>query len=364
MPRDYYEVLGVAREADAKDIKKAYRKLAMKFHPDRNPDNPEAESKFKEASEAYEVLSDDDKRRVYDQFGHDGLNQSGFESNFSDFSDIFSAFGDIFGFGGRQQRGRRVRQGADLEVPLVLDFMEAALGTEKTIDVTRHVHCGTCDGDGLKGGAKPTSCSTCGGRGQVIQQQGFLRISTACPACRGKGKTVAASDRCSPCGGTGRTRETSTVKVKVPPGIERGMQIRYVGKGEVGDPGAPPGNLFITMDVQPHELFKREGAETYCQVSVPYPVMVLGGEITVPTVHGEVQLDVPSGTESGKVFTLRGKGLDSVRARRPRGDHHVQTVVAVPTSVSGDEKKLLKQLADLQGSEVAEKGLWGKLFGG
>lgn len=373
MARDYYEVLGVSKSASKQDIKTAYRKLAMKYHPDRNPDDPQAEVHFKEASEAYEVLSDDEKRRVYDQFGHDGLRGRGFDPNFTDFGDIFSAFSDIFGGfgfggagggGGRGGRGQRLRRGADLEVRVLLPFMEAAKGTEREVPITRHVHCGTCSGEGVKAGAQPQVCGTCGGRGQVIQQQGFLRISTTCPVCRGQGQQIRAEDRCGTCSGSGRTREMDEAKIRVPGGIETGTRIRYVGKGEAGDPGAPTGDLYVVIEVEQHDLFKRDGRDTYCPVAVPYPKMVLGGEITVPTVWGEETLDIPKGSESGKVFVLRGKGLDDPRGHRPRGNHHVQAVVAVPKSVTADEEKLLRQLAELQGNEVAEKGIWQKLFGG
>lgn len=368
MARDYYEVLSISRSASAQEIKKAYRKLAMKYHPDRNPDDPEAETRFKEASEAYEVLSDDEKRKIYDQFGHDGLKGRGFDPDFTDFGDIFSAFSDIFGgfggFGGGGRRGRRIRRGADLELRLVVDFMDAALGAEEEVTITRHVHCSTCGGDGLKPGASPATCGTCGGRGQVIQQQGFLRISTVCPACRGQGKSIAEGDRCGDCNGSGKERQTDSAKVRIPAGIESGTRIRYVGKGEAGDPGAPPGDLYVVIEVEPHEVFKRDGRDTYTSVSVPYPTMVLGGDITVPTVRGEESLSLPAGTPSGKVFTLRGKGLDDPRGHRPRGNHHLQAVVDVPTKVTSDEEELLRKLAEIQGDEVAEKGLWKKLFGG
>ncbi len=368
MARDYYEVLGVPRDVSKADLKKAYRKLAMQFHPDRNPDDPEAEARFKEASEAYEVLNDDEKRRVYDQFGHEGLKGRGFDPGFTDFTDIFSAFSDIFGgfgFGGARGRGpgERLRRGADLELRMAVDFMDAALGAERDVPITRHVLCGTCDGKGLKPGRSAATCGTCAGRGQVIQQQGFLRIATTCPACRGQGQTIRPEDRCSDCHGSGRQRQTEEMRIKVPAGIESGTRIRYVGKGEAGDPGAPPGDLYLLIEVQPHEVFKRDGRDTLTTVTVPYAKMVLGGSITVPTVHGETQLDVPAGTESGKVFTLRGQGLDDPRGHRPRGHHHVQAVVGVPKSVGAEEEKLLRRLAEIQGDDVAERGLWGKLFG-
>lgn len=372
MPRDYYEVLGVARDASAQDIKKAYRKLAVQFHPDRNKDDPSAEARFKEAAEAYEVLSDEEKRQVYDRFGHDGLQGRGYSPHFTDVSDIFAAFGDMFGFGdlfgfGGGRRGpsaggaRRARAGADLAVPLVLEFMEAAHGVKKDVTVARAIHCETCSGKGLKDGKLRKPCQTCQGMGQVIQQQGFLRIRSVCPACRGEGSTVSPDDRCPDCGGSGQQRQTDTITVTVPAGVDTGMRLRLSGRGEVGDPGAPPGDLYVTIEVRPHEVFKRDGNETYCEIPVPYPLMVLGGEITVPTVHGEEGLKIPVGTESGKVFRLRGKGIDGL-GQGP-GDHHVQVVVDVPRSVSAEEEELLRRLAELRGTGVQEKGFWKKLFG-
>ncbi len=369
MPRDYYDVLGVGRDASGVEIKKAYRKLALQFHPDRNPDDPEAEVKFKEASEAYEVLSNDEKRQVYDRFGHEGLRGSGYEPNFTDAGDIFSAFADIFGFGdmfgGGRGGGRRrgPRRGADLEYPLRLDFLEAAHGVRREIEVTRHVHCETCNGNGLKDGRTPSSCNTCGGAGQVIQQQGFLQIRITCPTCGGRGQNVSPEDRCEECKGSGRQRQSEKLTVTVPAGVDTGMQLRLVGKGEVGDPGAPPGNLFVTIQVQPHEVFKRDGPHTYVTIPVPYPVMVLGGDITVPTIDGEETLHVPKGSESGKVFPMPKKGIPRVNGRGPRGDHHVQVVVDVPKQVSEEEEELLRKLADHHDTQVQEKGFWRWLFG-
>ena len=370
MPRDYYEVLGVGKDVDEAALKKAYRKLALKYHPDRNPDDPSAEEKFKEASEAYEVLNDAEKRRIYDQYGHDGLRGRGFEPNFTDVGDIFSAFADMFGFGdmfgggGRASRGgRRVRPGADLEYPLTIDFLEAAHGCEKRIRVQRTAHCDTCKGTGMKAGKKRTKCGTCAGHGQVIQQQGFLRIRTTCPACGGKGELSNPEDHCGDCNGVGRVRTSEELDVSLPAGVDNGMQLRLVGKGEVGDPGAPVGNLYVTVEVARHEVFRRDGTHTYCTIPVPYPVMALGGDITIPTIDGEESLTIPQGTESGKVFSLSRKGIVRVSGRGPRGDHHVQVVVDVPTSLSTEEEELLRQLATLQGSGVQEKGFWRKLFG-
>jgi len=262
----------------------------VQFHPDRNPDNPEATAKFKELSEAYEVLQNVEKRQIYDRFGHDGLRGRGFEPNFTDVGDILShfseifGFGDLFGFNGGGGRGRGPRRGADLEVHLRLEFIDAVKGVTRDIQVTRNVHCTTCNGSGLKDGASPAKCATCAGQGQVIQQQGFLRIRTACPVCHGEGRSIAPADRCADCNGSGHTHTTETLSVTVPPGVDSGMQLRLVGKGEVGDPGAPPGNLFVTLDVEPHNLFKRDGPDTYCTIPVPYALMCLGGDIDVPTV--------------------------------------------------------------------------------
>ncbi len=367
MPRDYYEVLGVERGADAATIKKAYRKAALKYHPDRNPNDPEAEARFKEVSEAYAVLSDEQKRAIYDQYGHDGLRGRGYDPNFTDLSDIFNIFGDLFGgfggFGGGRARGRGARPGADLEYPLRLEFMEAALGVEKEIQVPKHVHCTKCSGSGLKAGASRKTCTTCGGHGQVIQAQGFLRIRTTCPSCRGQGQFVDPNDRCGACSGTGRERITETIRVKIPAGSYTGLQIRHPGKGEVGDPGAPNGDLYVTLEVMPHELFKRDGADIYVTVPVPFPVMALGGEITVPTVHGEESLQVERGTPSGHVVTLKGKGVARLRARGTRGDHHVRLVADVPKELTDEQENLLRKFAETLEVGVREKGFWQRLFG-
>ena len=372
MARDYYEVLGVARDAGTQDIKKAYKKAARKFHPDLNRDDPSAEAKFKEASEAFEVLSDGDKRRVYDQFGHEGLQGRGFEPNFTDIGDILSelfggGLGDIFGGGGRRRSGggggRRARRGAELEYPMPMTFMEAAHGVTKIVEIPRHVHCETCSGDGLRPGASATICATCGGQGEVIQAQGFLRIRTVCPACRGAGKTVSASDRCTDCGGSGRTRRTDKMEIRVTAGSYNGLQIRHTGRGEGGDPGAPPGDLYVTLQIEAHEVFKRDGADVYVTVPVPYPVMCLGGEIIIPTVHGEETMKVESGTDSGSVVIMRGKGVDQLRRRGSRGDHHIRLVVDAPTKLSEEQEEILRKLAILEDAGVHKKGFWSRLFG-
>ncbi len=365
MPRDYYEVLGVERSASPDEIKKAYKKAAKKYHPDISKE-PDAEDRFKEAAEAYDVLGNDDKRRIYDQYGHEGLNNRGMGADFThvNVQDIFESFfgggfADLFG-GGRGRRGPR--PGADLEYPLGVTFMEAAHGVTKEITVPRRVSCGTCSGDGLKPGAKPSTCSTCGGAGQVISAQGFLRVRTTCPTCRGRGSFIAREDRCETCSGTGKVRETSEMEVRIPSGSYSGLQIRHTGAGESGEPGAPPGDLYVTLQVEPHELFKRDGADVYVTVEVPYTVMALGGDIVVPTVHGEEDLHVKRGTESGHVAVLRGKGVDHIRRRGARGDQHVRLVVDVPTKLSEEEEELLRKLAEVQGTGVQERGFWKNLF--
>ena len=366
MARDYYEVLGVGRDASEPELKKAFRELAKQYHPDRNPGDPTAESKFKEASEAYEVLSNAEKRQIYDRHGHDGLKGRGFEPNFTDVGDIFSQFSEIFGFGdlfgGRRGSRGGPRRGADVELSIRLDFMEAVTGVAKEIQVPRHVPCDPCTGSGLKAGASRTQCNTCAGAGQVYQQMGFMRIRSVCPACQGEGKVSNPADRCPSCRGTGRQRVVEGLSVKVPAGVESGMRLHIGGKGEAGDPGAPAGNLFVVLDVAPHEVFKREGADTFVQIPVHYARMCLGGEITIPTVHGEEALTIPAGCESGKVFTLRGKGVDRVQSRSGRGDHHVQLVVDVPRKVTPEEERLLRELAALQGQNVDDKGFWKGLF--
>jgi len=357
--RDYYEVLDVERDADDKVLKKSFRKLALKFHPDRNPDDPEAEAKFKEASEAYDVLSDPQKRQIYDQYGHEGLRQGGASPGFHDVEDIFSQFGDLFGdlFGGGRSRGRRggPRRGASLEYGMRLDFMDAINGVKKDIEVPKNATCETCTGSGAKPGSKPTTCGTCNGVGEVIQQQMFLRIRTTCPRCAGKGKVI--TEPCGSCGGRGRTRITEKLSVTIPPGVDTGMQLRLAGKGEAGDSGAPAGDLFVTVQVQAHEFFKRDGYDVYCTVPISYPQACLGTQLKVPTVYGEADLSVPRSTPSGKVFTLRGEGITSVSGRG-RGDQHIQVVVEVPKSLSPEEEELLRRLATHQDGKVAGKGFW------
>lgn len=352
--RDYYEVLGVARDADKDAIKKAFRKLALQHHPDRNQGDPEAEAKFKEASEAYEVLSDDEKRGAYDRFGHEGLKGRGFDPGFQNVNDVFSHFGDLFEdlFGGRGGRGggRGGRRGADLEVGLRLEFLEAVEGCRKDVEVGRNALCTTCEGSGAAAGARPETCTTCGGQGEVIQQVGFLRMRSPCPHCRGRGTVIRSP--CRSCDGRGRVRTSEKLAVTVPAGVDTGNQLRLPGKGDIGEAGAPPGDLFVTLQVKPHEIFKREGLDVYCTLPISYAQACLGAEISVPTVFGDEKVDVPRATPSGKVFTLRGKGIRGVNGRG-QGDHHIQVVVEVPKKLTPREEELIRELAQLQEAKVS-----------
>lgn len=344
--RDYYEVLGVSRTASGDEIKKAYRRLAMKHHPDRNKDDTSAEHKFKEAKEAYEVLSDSDKRATYDRFGHDGLKTAaggagGFGAE--GFSDIFGdVFGDIFGGGGRQ-RGSQVFRGADLGYELKLDLEKAVSGDSITIDVPTQVTCESCDGSGARKGTEPTQCQTCGGVGQVRMQQGFFSIQQTCPACKGAGTTI--TDPCPSCHGRGRVRKTRTLSVKVPAGVDDGDRIRLSGEGEAGRNGGPPGDLYVEIRVNPHKLFEREGADLSCEVPISMATATLGGEVELPTLDGHVSLKIPAGTQSGKVFRLRGKGVTTVRDAR-QGDLFAQVSVETPVNLTPEQKELLQKFED------------------
>jgi molecular chaperone DnaJ len=340
--RDYYEVLGVSRTASADEIKKAYRRLAMKHHPDRNKGDENSSTKFKEAKEAYEVLRDADKRASYDRFGHEGLRgrpggQGGFGAE--GFGDIF---GDVFGdiFGGGRQRGPQVFRGADLGYELRLDLEKAVGGDNVTIDVPTQVACDTCGGSGAKKGAEPATCSTCGGVGQVRMQQGFFSIQQTCPACRGAGTTI--TDPCGDCHGRGRVRKTKTLSVKVPPGVDDGDRIRLSGEGEAGRNGGPSGDLYVEIRVNPHKLFTRDGADLACEVPISIATAALGGEVELPTLDGHVSLKVPAGTQSGKVFRLRNKGVTTVRDPRI-GDLFAKVAVETPVHLTAEQKDLLKK---------------------
>lgn len=350
--RDYYEILGVERSADEREIKKAYKRLAMKFHPDRNPDNPESEEKFKEAKEAYEILSDAQKRAAYDKFGHAGVdpNQAG-PGGFgggADFGDVFGdIFGDIFGGGRRSQRAAR---GADLRYNMELTLEEAVRGVSKEIKVPTLVECDECHGSGARTGTSAQTCPTCHGSGQVQMRQGFFAVTQACPHCHGKGKII--TDPCRKCHGDGRVQKTKTLSVKIPAGVDTGDRIRLAGEGEAGEFGAPAGDLYVQVHVKDHPIFVRDGNNLYCEIPISFTTAALGGEVAVPTLDGRLMLKIPSETQSGRMFRLRGKGVRSLRSGT-EGDLLCKAVVETPVKLSDEQKELLKQLEDsLNGSGV------------
>ncbi len=340
--RDYYEVLGVAQNASETDLKKAYRRLAMKYHPDRNPDDKVAEEKFKEAKDAFEVLNDPQKRAAYDQFGHAGvdagLGGGGARAGGASFSDIFGdVFGDIFGGGGRQ----RVYRGADLQYNLEVSLEDAVKGTTATIRIPSKVRCDTCGGSGARAGTKPETCTTCGGVGQVRMQQGFFSVQQTCPSCRGAGKIIR--DPCTSCRGSGWKDEQKTLSVKIPAGVDSGDRIRLSGEGEVSTNGGPPGDLYVQISVRPHPIFGRDGEDLLCEVPISIVTAALGGELDVPTLEGRVKLKVPAGTQSGKVFRLRGKGVRPVRGGRT-GDLLCKVQVETPVNLTSRQQELLRDL--------------------
>ena len=341
--RDYYEVLGVDRSAADQEIKKAYRRIAMKYHPDRNPDDQDADAKFKEATEAYDVLMNAEKRSAYDQFGHAGVDQSmggGFQGGAS-FSDIFGdVFGDIFGGGGSGGR-QGPQRGSDLRYTMEVSLEEAVRGATREIKVPTLQHCDTCDGSGAKPGSNPVTCGSCGGSGQVRMQQGFFQVQQTCPKCRGRGKTI--SDPCLDCRGQGLLEKTKTLSVKVPPGVDTGDRIRLSGEGEAGPSGGPNGDLFVQIAVRQHNLFERDGRHLYCEVPINFVDAALGGELEVPTLDGKVKLKIPAETQTGKMFRLRGKGVQPVRGG-PIGDLMCRAVVETPVNLSSRQKQLLEEL--------------------
>ncbi|MEM9827137.1 MAG: molecular chaperone DnaJ [Planctomycetota bacterium] len=346
----YYEVLKVERTATKSEIDRAYRKLAIKYHPDSNRDDEDAVEKFKQASEAYEVLSDAEKRARYDQYGHQGVDGV---HQFNDVDDIFDLFGGMFGdlFGGARGGGgrRRSRRGADLRCNVTLTLEEAARGTEKDVSFRRRVRCSTCAGSGAAPGSKPVMCGTCGGVGQVIQSAGILRVQTACPDCRGAGKLIGSP--CGDCRGTGLQNEKAELTVSIPAGIDDGMRVRVSGEGEASPDGGPVGDCYVFVTVRPHELFKRDGSHLILQLPISYSQAALGAEIEVPTLEGPDQLTLQPGTQSGDVFTLKRRGVVDPRGG-PQGDLLVQVFVEVPKKLSADQERLLRELAELDHESV------------
>jgi molecular chaperone DnaJ len=341
--RDYYEILGVATSASDDEIKKNYRKLAMQFHPDRNPGNKEAEEKFKEAAEAYEVLSDPEKRDIYRRYGHEGLSGVGYRG-FSGFEDIFSNFGDIFGdvFGfntGRSRSRTGARAGADLRYDLQISFMDAALGSTTEINMHKQTLCSVCRGTGCAPGTSPQACSLCQGRGQVTQSSGFFSISSTCPQCRGQGGIITTP--CPECSGGGKVRVEKTVQLKIPAGVETGSRLRLRGEGEEGEHGGPNGDLYVFIEVEKHEVFERNGTDVYSRVPITFVQAALGGTVEAPTLTGIEKLKIPRGTQPGRIFRLKGKGIAHLRGYG-HGDHLIETVVTVPTNLTKKQEELLR----------------------
>lgn len=372
--QDYYEVLGVARTASVDEIKKAYRKKAVQFHPDKNPGNKESEEKFKEATEAYSVLSDAEQRSKYDQFGHAAFQSGagGFQGGFGDFSGFEDIFGDIFssffggafgaGSGAGQSRKTRGRPGRDLRYDLEVTFEEAIFGCEKKISINKRGPCETCSGSGSLPGTNPENCTTCGGAGQVRMQQGFFTISRTCHVCNGAGQVI--KNPCKTCNGSGHKNIQSTLSVKVPAGIDHGQRLKLRGEGEAGSLGGPAGDLYVQIAVKEHQVFKREDSEIFCEVSIPYSVAALGDDIDVPTLEGLVKMKVPAGSPSGKIFRLKNRGVQILGTNR-RGDQHVKVNIYVPKKLSDEHKKLLEKLKELESTAHQEenKGFFDKVKG-
>ena len=368
--RDYYEILRVSRDAGNEEIKKAYRRLALQYHPDKNPGDKEAEELFKEAAEAYEVLRDREKRQIYDQFGHEGLEGRGF-TGFTGFEDIFSSFGDIFGdffgFGrGRRGPGSRSRQGRNLRYDLTMTLEGAFTGKEERLVFERLENCSSCSGTGLAPGSEPEICSTCQGRGQVVRSQGFFQISTTCPSCNGQGQII--SNPCSECRGGGKVRVERNINVKIPPGVETGSQLRLRDEGEPGEHGGPAGDLFVVIHVEDHNFFSREGKDLACEIPISFVQAALGDTVDIPLLGDESghKLDIPKGTQPGDVIKVSGKGMPDLRSFNRKGDLYVRLRVRIPSKLNQRQKELLLEFAETEGLNPSKKGkkekhIWEKL---
>lgn len=345
--RDYYEILGVSKNATDAELKKAYRRLAMKYHPDRNDGDVSAEKKFKEAKEAHDILSDERKRTAYDQFGHAGVdNNAGTGSAGANVGDIFdSVFGDIFG-NGSQEGGQRIYRGADLRYNMDLNLENAVTGTTVKIKIPKLVKCNSCSGSGVKKGSSPATCPTCAGQGQVRMQQGFFSLQQTCPQCHGQGKII--KDPCNECRGQGRVKDTRTISVKVPPGVDNNDRIRLSNEGEAGENGGPAGDLYVHIHVKDHTIFSRDDTDLHCDVPISYTTAALGGELEVPTLDGRVKLKIPAETQSGKMFRLRNKGVKSVRSSS-KGDLFCRAVVETPVHLTKKQKEILQVLERTMG---------------
>ncbi len=366
--RDYYEILGVSRQATEDEIKKAYRKLALQYHPDRNPGNRQAEDDFKEAAEAYEVLRDPQKRELYDLYGHEGLKGTGF-TGFRGFEDIFSSFSDIFedffgfGTGGQRRRQTHAQPGADLRYDLTISFEDAAFGAEREIEVPRAESCSGCEGTGAAPGTSRSQCSYCHGTGQVTHSQGFLTISTTCTHCGGEGSSI--THPCKECRGTGKVRGKKKIHLTLPGGVDTGSKLRVQGEGEPGVRGGPPGDLYVVIHVEPHGFFEREHDDIYCQIPISFPQAALGTRIEIPTLEGTKPLEIPAGTQSGEVFRIPGGGVKHLRGGG-RGSQIIQVVVKTPTHLSKQQRELLEKLAELSEPEpemLKGKKKWGFFSG-
>ena len=362
--RDYYTVLGVAREASEEDIKKSYRKLAMKHHPDRAPDDKGAEEKFKEAKEAYEVLSDTKKRAAYDQFGHAGVEQGAGMggaggAGFGGFADAFGdIFGDLFG-AGRARAGTGVYRGADLRYTLEISLEDAARGTEAKIRIPTAEQCETCHGTGAKAGTKPITCTTCSGHGQVRMSQGFFSGQLTCPECHGTGKLIP--DPCKTCNGIGQVKKQKTLSVKIPPGVDQDDRIRLAGEGEAGQNGGPPGDLYVVMNIKPHAVFQREGADLHCEMPISFATAALGGSVDIPTLDGKAQIKIPAETQSGQTFRLKNKGIKPVRGHTP-GDLFCHVAIETPVHLTARQKEILREFDAISQENSARQNPRAKSF--